>query len=109
MILEADIVTFGSKTCHLECLVPPLWHLGGPWDDQRPRLGFLLSFGGFRDPILKAFRALWGKICVFVHACFQVTFLTIWGSESGRLGLKKHIFGVRCVAKTNFAQKLEFF
>ena len=33
LILETDIVTFVPNTNHLACLVPPLWHPGGPWDD----------------------------------------------------------------------------
>ena len=43
----------------------------------------------------------------FCHACFQVIFLQIFESESGRLGLPKQTFGVRGVAKTNFSQKTE--
>ena len=35
-------------------------------------------------------------------------FLTILGSESGRLGLQKQTFGERWVAKTIVSQKLEF-
>jgi len=72
-------------------------------------LRFLLILGRFQDPILKVFLVPWTKIGVFLHACFQVAFfLTIFGDESGRLGLQKQAFGVRVVAKTIFPQKLEF-
>ena len=63
----------------------PLRRPGGPWDDLGTlgntvkdtlgcRLGFLLIFNGFSDPILKAFWAPWTNKGVFVHACSQVSF-----------------------------------
>ena len=71
-------------------------------------IGFLTILRRFRDPIFRAFRVLRAKIRICFYACFQVIFLQICESESGRLGLPKQAFGVRWVAKTNFSQKSEF-
>ncbi len=64
VVLETYMVTFGAQNFHLACLVPPLWHPGGPWDDPGApgstrketlgsRLGFLSildeSFSGTLD------------------------------------------------------------
>ena len=54
------------------------------------------------------FESLGTKVGVFLHACFQVTFLTVLGAESGRLEHQKQAFGVGGVEKTSFPQKLEF-
>ena len=59
-----DLGIFGTQTCHLACEVASLWRPGGPRDDlgtlgtmtkdtSRSRLGFLMIFGRFRDPIWK--------------------------------------------------------
>ena len=56
-------------------------------------------------PPLKSVWPTFGQymnICVFCHACLQIKFLMISGSESRRLELQNHAFRVRCVAKTNF-------
>ena len=93
--------------------VASLWHPGGPWDDpgapwstrketEGSRLGFLLISVRFRDLVLKAFWVLWTKIAVFYSCLFPGHFLTIWGFESGRLGLQEQAFDVRRVAKTSF-------
>ena len=66
-------------------------------------LGFSLLAGGFRDPILTVFHVFWNKVCV-VHACLQVIFLVIFGSESGCLGLEKQAFGKKVLQKSTFAE-----
>ena len=78
------------KTCHLACLLRPLWHLGDhramqgdlgahgrrPWGS---RLGFLSILEGFRSRHLNVFGQLWHNNCVFWHACLQVTFFKDFG------------------------------
>ena len=64
-------------------------------DTWRSRLGFVLIFLGFRDPILKAFWVPWTKKGVFVHACFQVSFsadfwVCIWMSGIGKPSFRRN-------------------
>ena len=62
VMLDMHIFILVSKIYHLAGLVPPLWHLGGLWDDPSrkdtlgSRLEFILISSGLRVPILKAFR-----------------------------------------------------
>ena len=89
--------------------------MGRSWDTWEQKKGDLgvqawicIDLGSILFTSLEAFCAPWTKIGVFVHACFQVTFLMIFRSESGRLGFQKQAFGVRRVAKTSFSLKFEF-
>ena len=104
---------FVPKTCHLACLLRPLWHLGGPSSDPGglrstrretlgSRRGFLSIWGEFRERIFKAVGNFWNRKCVFCYACLQVIFLMISGSASGCLGLHNQAFGIRSVSKTTF-------
>ena len=52
-------------------------------DDWRSRLRFVLSFAGFRDPILKVVWLPWTKKGVFVHGCLHVSFWGTWLSPCG--------------------------
>ena len=81
--LDTDIGILGARTCHLACVVPPLWHLEGPWDKPRPqekdtlrsRFGFLFRFWvDFESLFWDLFRASWPTKGGFFHACFQVAF-----------------------------------
>ena len=82
IILEANAVTSGAKTCHLACLVPPLWHPGDhgtiqgrlgahertPWG---PGLDFI-DFGWIAGTHFQSFLDTSAQNTCFVHACFQV-------------------------------------
>ena len=77
----------------------PFWHLGGAWDDlgtlgttmtghSEVRLRFFY-FEWSSVSILKAFRGPWTTSVFFVMLVSRLFFLTMLGSESGRLGLQK--------------------
>ena len=67
---------YGAQACHLACLVPLLWHLGGPWDDPwtlgstgkdtvRSRLGFYRFLADSVNPFVMH---LGFAFCCFVRA-----------------------------------------
>jgi hypothetical protein len=87
---------FGDGYGNFWCPKPVIWQawclhfdtLGDHGTIQGPRLRFLLIFGGFRDLILRDFRAPWA-ICVFLSCLFPGQFfvyrfsnpnLDNWGS-----------------------------
>ena len=70
-----------------------------PWGS---RLGFLSILEGFRGGIFFVGQ-LWHNNCVFWHACLQVTFFKILGSESGCLGLQNQAFLSEGIAKNSFS------
>ena len=73
----AAVVSFGTKTLHLECFLRPIWHLGST---RRETLGFQARIlGGFRDCHLGVFLPTLKQNCVFWHACFQVMSFSSFG------------------------------
>ena len=93
-LLQADLSIFGTQTCYLAYVVDSLWRPGGPWGDPgtlgrtskgtlRSRLGFLLLFDRFRDPILKDFWVPWTKNVYHVMLVSRLLFLIVFGFESG--------------------------
>ena len=111
--MGADSVKFAAKTCHLACLLRPIWHLGNhramqgglgahgrrPWGS---RLGFLMILKDFRTAIW-TFLANFGTTTVFFGMCVcRPRFLKILGSESGCLGLQNQVSGVEGIAKSKF-------
>ena len=105
--------------CHLACLLRPLWHPGGPLSDPGElgttrgemlgsTLGLLSISDGFRDQILKVLCLFWNRICVFCHACLQVTFCNDFGVWIWMSGLPESSICCRGVAEDNFSHLLGF-
>ena len=98
----------------------PFWHLGNHFGTlgepceaigaaERPPWGpgsftyFKWIWGLHFGTVL----ALWSKVDVFVHACFQVVSIQIFCFESEHMELGKQACGgMRGLARTNFSQKL---
>ncbi len=79
------------------------------WEAQerrpcRPGLDFYGLWVDFGTPFRKLFCDLGLTFVFFSMLVSRSLLLTILGSESGRLGLQKQAFGVRCVAKIEFSQ-----
>ena len=97
---------FVSPKKYLACLVASLWNpgtLGSTRKDTlKSRLGFLLSFDGFRDPVLKAFWVPWTNKCVFCYAC-NASWVRIWMSRIGKLSILQG-----SIAKIKFRRRWNF-
>ena len=73
-----------AQTCHLACLLRPLWLLGdhraiqGHREHRKEHLGFqaliAVDLGGFRDRILKGFGKV-GTILFLVHGIPRSRFI----------------------------------
>ena len=92
--------TFGAQTCHLACLVPPLWRPGRPWNDPGTRgtkkdtlifrLGFLLILRHFGTTFWKLVGYLRRKKIYLFMLVYMLSFLINFGSESGCLWEARH-------------------
>ena len=116
-ILATSSQVYGAHGCHLACLVPLLWPLGGPWDDPGTILGRSWDIGGHKEgpcgvhawilsifwwfwgPILRAFWAFLDQKRFFFISISRLFFLLVFGSKFGCLGLEKHAFGMEGIAK----------
>ena len=104
---------FGTQACHLACLVPPLWRLGGPWDDPgtlggtrkdtlRSRLRFYWFSKNLGAPVWKFFGYLGPNNVHFVMLVPRFLFLMIFGSVFGSLGLETKHLASEALQETTF-------
>ena len=111
---------YGAHGYHLACLLTLLWRPGGPWDDTGTVLGRSWDIGGHKEgpcevqawilsifwwfwgPILKAFLVLLDKRNSFFISISRLLFLLVFGSKFRCMGLEKHAFVMKSIAKINF-------
>ena len=84
----------------------PREHLGGQWEQQDGHEGvrnkISIDLTRFLDPSFKVFWALRLDISISFLSCLHVTFLPIFESNFGCLGLLKPGFRAEGIAKTAF-------
>ena len=118
MICDEGVVIFGARNCNLSGMVLPFWNSGErfqqlgahggakraaegtPWDLESD---FQRSGMDFGTPFQTRSQYRRLKLVFCFCACFQVLFLKIFWSESGRTGFEKHAFGVKGSVTTNFS------
>ena len=86
MILDTDLVSFGTQNLSFGRPGAPLWHPGGPWGDpgdtwehKKGDLGIqaciFIDFGWISGPHFDSFSGTLDNNRCFFHACFQVIFV----------------------------------
>ncbi len=113
--METDSVIFCTQNLSFgrpgASILAPWAIVGDHGTTGRTRRSLESDFYRFWDdfgPILKAFWAPRAKILCFFLLVSRSPFAPIFESKSGRLGLPKQGFGVKCIAKNKFSQKSEF-
>ena len=97
-------------------MVPPLWHLGGPWGDpgapgctRKKHVGIqvaALDVGRVKNLQFEFVSDALDRTHVFVYAGSQVLFPSDFPLESGCMGFEKQTLGKSGIAKTNCHRKL---
>ena len=73
---------------------------------MRSRLGFYRFLVDLGDPFKEIFGYIWIEKHDLFESIFMLSFLMIFGSESGWLGLENQAFGKGGIAKINFCTNL---